>query len=1141
MNHDPFYAQIIERLNGNLDPNQFEACVVDLLRTHDGLFAVPILGGGDSGMDGAVADWEGEPFPIVTTTSDDVSGNLTRYLKRYKADGGTARKCIVATSRKLTTRRLDYLTKCATGLEFTLVQRLERSAIAARLYHDSKWCKELLHLTGKPSALSVIPLTRRPLPEHELVGRDDTIQWLHTLIGDSLLVGEPGAGKTSLLYEFAIDEENQALFVVSHNQGEIANAVRDQQPKVVIVDDAHTDIEFIAKLLRLRQEIRGDFEILATSWNGDGPEIAQILNAAPENVHELKRLTRDEIAEVVINADINPNHWLVNEIVRQAEGLPGLAGTLTYFALQGRWREIYTGEALATDITRFYKNRIKGDVAGLLSCFALGGNSGMGKDTVSETLNMPVHQLRQDLANLAHGGIIAEVPNRKDYIKVRPSALRHALIRDIFFSGPSSLPETCLHKLFAAAPEDVDTVREFIDVARRWGNVPPRLIQNPLKEFIAEIAHWTNRLPLSPLGYSTPTLEAVREYTWLGPGEAHWVIDNFTASLSHIARPLLEHVPERVIPRLLHEAIGDTRPLNSNTEHPLRLLQDWIKQAYPGTLEPLQRRAKILHATKTWLSGDHDPSIGYSAMLLAVLPHFEFTEDQPGSSGSIKIYHGFLIYEHLLKLQEFWEEIIECTRVHTVLNWEEFLNTVGSWAYPFFGNGPDENSRKMMTDFAQRMALDVAKAAENRVGVIHQLKALMDRSFPELEISTNDLVSILYPDWNIDVDRAEQEVAWRQAVENLALSWATREPTEVVAELEPIEKDMQNGRGWHDRYTPNICLLLAEAAESPLEWFEVFVNTSLPADTVAPFLKTAIQRGLDGWKVALNTCFETERLKPSAIKITLTLEHAPSEFMSRALKEAAQQKDLIDRLARLRQLSHAATLQLLSHSDRQLAGRVAIAIWRQQPRGDIPEEISQLWEKAIVEYANDDYWLAIILSAEPELGKKWLLQKMIDETPRPYIFKQSMSAVSAQLDSEERKAYLGLVPDRYGWDEMISLLVGDSAELFEALLGSGKQVSYKLCPLGRPTIDVTWIALAKLAHKHNHSIEEIVYCAFGNSVSWSGKYSDVLKSQYEQFEAYRNDEDETVRQIAEIGYAIYFSQYIEQKKREDDEDVHGRD
>jgi hypothetical protein len=81
MIRDPFYRQIIDRLKGPLDPELFEQCAADLLRAIYPTL-VPMRGGADSGMDGAIADGEGEPFSLVTTTDERVLRNLTRSLKK---------------------------------------------------------------------------------------------------------------------------------------------------------------------------------------------------------------------------------------------------------------------------------------------------------------------------------------------------------------------------------------------------------------------------------------------------------------------------------------------------------------------------------------------------------------------------------------------------------------------------------------------------------------------------------------------------------------------------------------------------------------------------------------------------------------------------------------------------------------------------------------------------------------------------------------------------------------------------------------------------------------------------------------------------------------------------------------------------
>ncbi len=1143
MKHDPFHGQIIDKLNGDLDPDVFELCVPDLLRRHDGLFAVPIKGGGDSGMDGAVADGDGEPIPIVSTISNDVSGNMKRNLKKYKCDGGLARACIVATSRSLTPRRQKNLRNRARELGFTLLQIVEQSGIAARLYHDSKWCKELLHLTGKPSALSVIPETRRPLPGSDLIGRTEAKDWLRNSQGDRVLLGDPGVGKTSLLYEWAMDGKSGALFALDDDRGEIAIAARDQQPKVIIVDDAHTDIMFLSKLRQLRREIAGNFDIIATSWKGDGPDIAQELDAAPENVYELTRLAQEEIAEIVINMGIVQNHWLVNEIVRQAGGLPGLAGTLTYFALQGRWREIYTGDALATDITRFYKNRITGNVAGLLASFAIGGKSGMAKGAVSTTLNMPILQLQQDLSSLAHGGIIAEVPNRKDFIKVRPPALRHALIRDIFFSGPSAVPESCLQDLLAAAPEHVESVRELIDVTRRWGNVPPGLIQAPLKEFIKDASRWLSILPSYPLVHGTPSLKAVREYAWLGPEEADWVLDNFAASPTHIARPLLEHVPERIIPLLLNEAVGDTRPMNSHTEHPLRLLQDWIKQAHPGREEPVQRRATILHTTKTWLSDEHDPAIGYSAMLLAVQPTFDFSENQPGRDG-IRIFSGFLNQEHLLRLQEFWNEIVDFMGVVEPTDWDEHFASLGQWAFPM--DCPSDEIRRVLTEFGKKMLLDIASAAAGKDAVLHRLKAMTIRAYPDLEIISDPIVNTLYPILNFDDDRDAQEKTWKEAVSLLAKNWSSKEPTEVISILEPIETDMLGVRERHYRYTGYLCRLLTQSSDAPLTWFTYFLKSGLPADTVSPFLDEVVDQRIEGWENALRSAFDTPRLKERAICIILTLDDAPRNLKADALRDAGQFPLLIEQLVHSNRLSEAVTLDLYMHPDKLLVSKVALAQWKQKDCEEIPSWIRPQWEEAILNHITadfqwDDFQLEQIFASEPKLGIRWLVQKFKDDSFEPYKFEKSIARAIAGTNVVERQTLLELIPDGFLWRDTVPVLVGDSPELFQMLLHSPRNELDVLAPLSRSTIDSIWIEFAKLAFQHGYPAERIASCAFSDSISWSGNLSDVLKGRYEQFEPFLNSSDDVVRRIAEAGRKYFFSGYESRRKRERDEEVFGRE
>ncbi len=214
MIHDPFYRDIISRLNEKIDPWLFEDCAADLLRsTYPAL--VPIRGGSDSGMDGAIGDIKGVPFPLITTTGKNVIGNLKKNLTSYRDHGGHRKSCVLATSQELTPKRRKNLFDRSRELDFTLLQVHEQADFANRLHRDPKWCLELLNLSGAPPALSVFPCTERPLLDLPLIGREADLAWIRDSDEDRMLVGQPGDGKTFLLHKLAM--EGKGLFIVNDN------------------------------------------------------------------------------------------------------------------------------------------------------------------------------------------------------------------------------------------------------------------------------------------------------------------------------------------------------------------------------------------------------------------------------------------------------------------------------------------------------------------------------------------------------------------------------------------------------------------------------------------------------------------------------------------------------------------------------------------------------------------------------------------------------------------------------------------------------------------------------------------------------------------------------------------------------------
>jgi hypothetical protein len=635
MIRDPFYCEITDRLGGPLDPESFERCAQDLLReVYPAL--VPIRGGSDAGMDGAIADGEGRAYPLVCTTSEQVLRNLKRSLRRYQEEGGPRRKVVCATSQALTQRRRNNLEAAAEEQGFVLLNVHDRAAVADLLYHSPKWCSELLNLSGEPPALSIVPSTIRPMMGNALIGRDFESRWIADAEGDRLVVGQPGCGKTHLLRTIA--KQKGWLFVVSHDVGRIAQAIRSQNPEALIVDDAHGSLELLDELRRLREEIRADVPIVATCWPGAKDEVSETLGVSTNRVCEIRPLTRPQMLNVLKDIGISGPDRLVYEILNQAEGRPGLAATLAYFCREGDVRAVVLGDALARSV-RFTFERLVGPGAmEITAALALGGRTGMSMQAAATGFGCPEADIRRDAIGLAAGGVLYDVGLNK--LSVRPEELRHVLVRDVFFSGATSLDVAS----FFAGVDSVDELALTLIGARGLGAEIPSELFTQVLEYSRSEKVW-------------------QSYAWLGPTESRHALNRRGESATALARPALQHVPDLAVPLLLQAAITDKRPRHAFPDQPLRLIHDWVMSALPGSGEPVRRRTALLDATRKWLETGGDQRIGLEALADALHPGFEYHRADPVLGRTVTFSRGLLTAEELRLLGPLWQSVADTLRV----------------------------------------------------------------------------------------------------------------------------------------------------------------------------------------------------------------------------------------------------------------------------------------------------------------------------------------------------------------------------------------------------------------------------------------------------------------------------------------------
>jgi len=1116
MIRDPFYRKIISRLNSDLDPYLFEECSVDLIR-NDFPTIVPVKGGSDAGMDGAISDLEGRAFPLIATTGKDVIGNLTRNLKSYLRNKGSRRKAILATSQNLTQRKRNNLETRAEELGFTLIQIYDQNALARRLYQSPKWCVELLGLTGEPPALSVIPLSKRPLIEHDLIGRDEDFEWLKKTEGDKLLVGQPGSGKTFLLYKFAL--KGYGLFVVNDDLGFIAKSIRSEKPKALIVDDAHINTNLLVALSQLRKELKVSFSIIATCWPGYKSKISEALNLPSSQLRDLLLLDRDKIVEVIRQSGIGGPVELVRDLVDQAQGRPGLAVTLTFLCLRGDIQSVALGDALCRSIITTFQPIIGDDATVILASLAIGGESGMTMKAVAKALEIPVIHVQKIVTMLASGGVVREIS--QDRLAVTPAQLRFALLRDVFFQGATSLDP-----------------QNLIENSSDYDNTLITLIGAKARGAII-----SNDWLLSLIGKSDSS--AVWEtYAWSGKDEAKIAIKihpEFIISLSH---PTLFRIPDIIIPQLLEKSMGDHRPLNSATDHPLRLIEDWIKSAVPGTGQVVERRKCLLQAIINWLGDGGDTEIAQQALKYVFSLDFERTSIDPGAGRTVTFTHGCILHSELQEIINLWPSVFKVIQGIQNLNWACLFKIIENAIHIWHVHGEvPKNFIELSHQLAREIIQDIVVFAEGHPAVIQKLKRLSKQLNSELKVLIDKEFEILYPSRDVN-DWESARAKQRIEVEKLANTWAKEVPKAVVNRLIKYEIDATAVGGGHwPRWSSHLCEIISSKIDIKAPWIRALIDSNCPVDFIQPFLQKAAIKGEKEWINFAAECLENSNLRFVTISIVLTLPSPPKELLEKVLSSLEDYGSLIETLCLRKEIPDDTLIKLLSHPNIAVSSKASIGVWLADPKGQIEERISKEWKIAIIKIMNDDYWLSEILQNDHLLAFDWLKIHINDSPDNHYTFNKICEAAIKVLNFQQRCDLLDILSeDFFDWD-IASYIIGNDIALYKRLLSKESHKDIHLLPLTidiKQEFDEAWIEKAKAAIEAGYTPEDIADSARGHSWSWSGNISEMWKKWVVLFSILCENEDRQIQKIGEIGKASAKAELDRAIEEENREAVYGR-
>ena len=1080
---DPYRQKILEGLDGALNREVFEECVVGLLSPD--LPVVPVRGGSDAGMDGAIADGRGEPFPLVVTTAKDVIGNLTRSLDSYRDHGFKRRRVALATSRALTPLRQRNLYQRARDKGFLLVALYERQAIADRLYRNSGWTKQLLGLSGKPRALSALPRTRRPLVEIPLIGRDADLEWLSSGDGDRVLVGQPGSGKTYLLLQLV--RQGRGLFLVRDDDEAIAHACRDLKPELIFVDDAHVDPESLDRLRHLRTEVEGDFKIIATTWPGSTDEVANALAVSTSQVRQLELLTRKQIVEVLraIGIEKSVHDPFLRFLVNESANKPGLAVVLGSLLLRGELQELFSGEALQRTLIPTLERIVGVDLTDLLACYALGGTRGQPMESVRAYLGLSRHQIFQHTVEASHGGVVTE---RGESIVVLSELLRSALIHEVFFS--SSHPKLPYQDLLETAPSLKAATDALVHAVRRGAAVP----EDELRGLLADAG----------------SAEAWALYAGRDEAAARWVVDHYPSKLADIAPAVLSTAPEPAISALLHAASSAIEPLHSRSGHPLGALREWLQEIpdryrFSNPFEESLRRRELLVEVAQQSLRDDDSIRGSVevACILALLPNLEGTKDSV-TGESVTLQRGILPATGVPRVLALWRRVLQVLGTPPEQTWKHLADVLHRWTYPTaLGNKRSNEDVEKYRDVARQIVQDLAPFAEGRPGLALALEDQAERVGLALELEVNEEFRTLFPRESRagNVDWRERRAREQDEARKLAQRCVEQSPRTVARRLVSFDLEAAPFVGAISGLYTRLAFYteLASSVPDPGYWSTILMEEGLDPQWLSPFIERAVSASPEPDEL-LRRCLADERYRWLGAGAALRSEKVSDVILETALQVIPAQGVVAS--VSTGDVPVGTMIRLLRHPDEAIRISAVIGRWQDEGRESVDPEIDSVWLEALMrigeETAADNldkpvwgHGLRTILEGDRDLALRWLRVRITGAEEFELVDEDGLYAAAIRsLDTDARRQLLELLAPGNLADHLVILLVDSSPELFEHLLRQTRLREHHLRPLGGRVPDADFVKLAALALEHGQDPQDIAaesfLSVFGGGFSGSG-------------------------------------------------------
>lgn len=1097
---DPFFQEILDRLNGKVNPSNFEKCVSELL----GLAGVPVIAIGkrrDDDLKRAMDNSTIEPSPLLVTTETDIRQTVERNLENALTLT-QSRRLYLATTKNVTPKIRQKIRNFAESHGFVVWRVFDQHWVATQLYHNKKWREILLSITKRVPVLCSVPDPSRIFTNKVLVGREEESAKLLKIEGDCILSGPPGSGKTSLLCRLL---EHGALFLCNDDKRLIARNIKDMNPSIILVDDAQIDDERIKTVQVLRQKLGVSFQIVVACWSFKDLEhsLQRDLQITENQTIRLGSLNTRQICEILKAQGIS-NRFLQSIIVEQAQGMPGLAVSLAQMCdliNHSGVDAVISGAALLEKLMPKFLYGVQEDIRPLLAAISVGGTAGMPLRVIARYFRMEESEVTQKIHDLIFAGVV--YTSYDGHLAIRPYRLTFAFVFDAYFNVAVRIED--FKDLFSLAPSKAEAVCVLIYLLGLEKRVRHR------KEILAIIEDHVGELSNLELA----------QLASIGTNEAHFVIDTFPERILDTARGFLRIDPELLLPKVFEHVVDPEHNFIGTFSQFQELIEAWISEMSPEFSEAMIRRIALIKASIKWYKQQKSVSEECAKVVNFNLNKafeglWEGTTPSPIEM-QILYYSCVPNYEQTKTFIKLWTEAVECVSesARKAKCWMDSVDLIRQWTFALGRDHPNEQTIFARKQLANLIRTDLAQRFKKHPGLLVAITRF-DKDLPDSSevIIDREFQILMANPFDGGVEEGNKQLP-KTHEKYLKLGAETTAKT-----LSYYEQEAQRAKILYYPLMYELCRELAEAVNNSLEWLSEFLKMGCTGQLVKPFINKCNESN-SSETINLISNYNTDN--KYVIELFDLSKRDREEFAKNEelfLKHFARNPKDLDMVYMSSDIDDRVIQSLLKSRDSVVAYLVALNYFKEKNRA--PAVFKKEWQEAILNHKPQwqrdlmeiDY-LEKILCSDHQLAMQWLRDYFNVKRPRqgnPYGFTNVPVNVIKSLPKEIRIELLTELNFEYSSREEINAFVHFNPEVYKFVLKPELQLpeNFKLAPL--TDIDENrWRELLVVALEsglEDHIIAEAVVaqCVF------QGKFESEEKriKKFRFFDAFDQDSNEQV-------------------------------